>query len=80
MTIPKWNPPVPDAQMIAEARTEDRMRSIVQWRDVPGTDSTVGLDRDGEVVVIACGRPSTTAQPEDAETWSQVVGEDDEYA
>lgn len=87
MSTKPWSPPVPDEQMIAEAQTENTMRSIVEWRTYAGGRSRVGLDKDGSVLVRTCGRgpsrleddPDLTSQ-ETIETGSQVVGEDDEWA
>lgn len=82
----KWNPPVPDQQMIVEAQIENTMRDIVEWRDVPGTDSRQALDKDGNVMILACGRRDSRAvDPNLAsqdlmETGSQVIGPDDDWA
>jgi hypothetical protein len=84
MTTQPYRHPVPDDQTWVEAQTEDTMRSIVEWREIPGGRSRVGLDEDGNVRVGACGYdreddPALIAQDE-IETGSQVVGADDEWA
>ncbi|MFI5426109.1 hypothetical protein [Aeromicrobium sp. UC242_57] len=50
---------------------------------VPGVDSWIGVDADGNFRMRACGRyePDPVTAAQDAiETGSQVVGADDEWA
>ena len=59
----RWDPDVPDAQMIAEREHEQRMASVVRWErsDVGGGQySETGYDADGNAVVLACGSTEPT--------------------
>jgi|GEM_PF-6401918 len=58
MTIKRWEPSVPDEQMIAEARAEDLMRSIDHWESSPDGYGHTAYDVNGNVVAIGCGRRS----------------------
>jgi len=83
MTLQPYRHPVVDEQTWSEAIFEDRMRSVVEVREIAGGQSEIGLDRNGDVVYRACGRhtPDPVRVAQDAiETGSQVVGADDEWA
>jgi hypothetical protein len=84
MTTQPYRHPVADEQTWAEAIYEDKMRSVVEVREIAGGLSEVGLNAKGDVVFRACGRryepdPVIVAQ-DTIETGSQVVGADDEWA
>ena len=84
MTLQTYRHPVADEQTWNEALTENEMRSIVEWREVAGGRSEIGLDKHGRVRTLGCrvggdSDPSLVAQ-DLMETGSQVVGADDEWA
>jgi hypothetical protein len=84
MTPHPYRHPVADEQTWVQALLENEMRSVVEVREIAGGRSEVGLNAQGDVVYVGCGRrrdPDPVYVAQDAiETGSQVVGADDEWA